>query len=354
MEPTIETGALIDTRLEEEKQKDWLHEEIAAAGEDNVIWEEGVKYPEYFPYNQASSLSCVAGGGAVTEEHFSKKEGQIFLPSRKDIYIRRVNYPGGGMMLHDLFAICTKGIASEEDVDSQGLGETAMNAQYGITPSILSNRARHYFKNWLTVSNFKDMDTLARIVDHTPVVCFWFFDNNISYQEHWREYPQVVNSSLKLYDDNAAHHQVVLIGRGLINGKIYFAGQDTAGVGTGLGKNKNIRYYSEEFIKARMYAAGYGINALETVDVSKPQVQIKKTLKVGDKGEEVSKLQSVLIYEKLLPIPKPTGLFAGLTLKAVKEYQKRYADDILKPQGLKLPTGFVGVGTIKHINNKYK
>lgn len=353
MTEKIPTGALLDTRLDENKQKDWLHEEFASAPSEPVIWEQKSSYKEYFPYNQAGSLSCVTGGGAITEQFFSKSEGDIYLPSRKDIYIRRANYPGGGMMFSDIFDICTKGIASEADVISQGLGESAMNQQYQITPQILSDRSRHHFKNWLTIQNFKDMDTLARVVDHTPIICFWFFDNSISYQEHWREYPQVINKSLTVYDSIAARHQVCLVDRTLINGKKYFVGQDTAGLGTGFGTNKNLRFYSEEFIKARMYAAGYGINDLSPQDTSKPKVKLTKYLSVGSTGDEVKMLQSVLIYEKLLPIKEPTGLFAGMTLKAVKDYQTKYKSEILTPLGLKLPTGLVRDSTIRHINKYY-
>ena len=348
----IPTGALLDTRIQEEKDKDFLHEELAHGVETPVIWEEKKVYKEYFPYDQFISFSCVAGGGAITEEHFSKLEGVSYTPSRKDIYRRRVNYPNGGMMLHDLFNIGIKGVGSEKDVPSQRLGESDMNKAYPITSEILSNRSKHAFKNWVAVKNFTNVDELARIVDHTPIVCFWYFDNNRAYDEWWNAYPKVVTQNLNLYALNAAHHQASIVDRTLIDGKKYFVVQDTAGLGYGTGQNRNLRFVSPEFIKERLYAAGYGIN-LEPVEIDKPHVKLVKDLKVGDTNDQVSELQKVLIYEKLLLVPKPTGYFGGMTLKAVKDFQKKYASKILTPSGLKNPTGFVGPATRKCINELY-
>lgn len=345
----IQTGALIDTRLEEEKQKDFLHEEIAF-GNVNVEWTEKKEYKEYFPYDQSTSLSCVAGGGAITEEYFSNK---TFIPSRKDIYIRRANRPHGGMAMHDLFNVCIKGMASEEQVLSQKLGENAMNAEYALTSDIIGTRARHKFDTWVSIKNYTDINTLASVVDHTPIVAFWFFDDSLSWQEWWNVYPKVVNARCDLFGNGTARHQATIVDRTLINDKKYFVVQDTAGVGHGDGKNKNLRFVDEAFIKARLYSAGYGINNSDEIVTSKPKVKINKTLKVGDRGVDVEKLQAVLIYEGLLKIQKPTGVFAGMTRRAVIDYQNKYRSEILTPSGLKSGTGIVGRFTVNHINKIY-
>jgi hypothetical protein len=347
----IPTGALLDERLDEEKAKDYLHEEFAQ-GRDTVTWETKSSFKEYYPYNQSSSLSCVAAGGAITEEHFCSKRGANVVPSRKDIYIRRFNSPHGGMAMHDLFNICIKGMALELSVPSQGMGEQDMNTQYIVTPTITGERAKHNFKSWVSIQNFKDIDTLAQVVDHTPIVAFWFFDDKLQWQEWWKEYPQVVNKNCDLYGTATARHQAAIVDRTLINGKKYFVIQDSAGVGYGAGKNKNLRFVSEEFIKDRLYSAGYAIDQ-ETVQTNKPKVKLTRTLKVGDKGDDVLQLQKVLIYEGLLKIATPTGLFAGMTRKAVIDYQNKYRSDILTPQGLRNGTGIVGRATINHINKIY-
>lgn len=340
-----QTGGLIDQRTEDQKSHDYLHEEIAR-GVDTVTWETKTSYKEYYPYNQSTSLSCVAGGGAITEEHFSNKS---FIPSRKDIYIRRFNRPAGGMTMPDLFNICIKGIAGEDRVSSQGLSETPMNTEYPITNDIVVDRSVHSFKAWVSIKNFQDENTLASIVDHTPIVAFWFFEGG----DWWKQYPSVDNKNLSLFSPTALHHQAAIIDRTVINGKHYFVIQDTAGVGTGAGNNGNLRYVDMEFIKARLYSAGYGINN-EPVDIQKPKVLLFKSLSVGTKGSDVVDLQKVLIYEKLLPIKEPTGLFGGFTRKAVMAYQVKYRKEILDPIGLNLPTGVVASRTIAHINNLYK
>lgn len=350
----ISTGALLDNRTDEAKAKDWLHEEFAQASKEPVIWEEKAKYKEYFPYDQASSLSCVAGGIAITIEDLEAKEGHFIVPSRKDIYYRRFNRPGGGMSMPDAFEIGKQGACYEDQLFSQGLGEVEMNRPYSITTFMTEARSKHGLANWISVRDITNYDELARLVDKTPLVAFWFFDNSIAYQEWWNKTPKIINQNLGLYGSNVARHQAAIVDRTMINGVKYFVIQDSAGVGTGLGANKNLRLVSTDFMFKRLYSVGYGINKPTPGELDKPSVDIQKTLKNGSTGDEVKQLQSVLIYEGLLAIKAPTGLFGGMTEKAVKNYQLKYADEILKPLGLKLPTGIVASATRAHINKKYK
>ena len=343
----FQTGGLLDNRTEDEKSKDFLHEEFAS-GDTVVSWEEKQEYKQYFPYDQNRSSSCVAGGGTITEEFFSKNEGFTFIPSRKDIYIRRNNRPSGGMAMHDLFNICIKGMAAETQVPSQGLSETPMNTEYLVTNEIVGTRAKHNFKSWVSIKNFQDENTLASIVDHTPIVAFWFFDHS----EWWKVYPKV-EKVVNMYGENTARHQAAIVDRTLINGKKYFVIQDTAGVGTGTGINKNIRLVDMDFIKARMFSAGYGLNNTDVQDTTKPQYNWPRVLKVGMKGDDVKKLQEVLIYEKLLNIKTPTGLFGGMTRQAVIKFQEKYAKEILTPVGLKRGTGICGGQTLKFLNKYF-
>jgi peptidoglycan hydrolase-like protein with peptidoglycan-binding domain len=77
-------------------------------------------------------------------------------------------------------------------------------------------------------------------------------------------------------------------------------------------------------------------------------------MRVGSKGENVRKLQEVLIYEGLLKIKAPTGEFWGYTRDAVKKLQEKYKSEILTPLGLKYPTGIVGKSTLAFLNKKYE
>jgi hypothetical protein len=336
------TGGLLDERLEEDKQKDWLDSELAS-GVDSYKWEERPFKDIYYPYNQSTSLSCVSGGIAITCEHFEKD----FVPSRKDVYIRRANYPQGGMAMPDAFKIAIKGMCGESEVLSQGQGETVMNTPYPITNQILAERSQTAFDAWITVTDWS-IDNLARIVRDTPIVAFWYF--NQSKDSWWTSKPSFVNG-VGLYDNDISRHQACFIDAILINGKKYLVVQDTAGVGTGIGDNKNIRLIDEEALK-RLYGVGYGINTAP-IDVEKPKYNFTRTLKFGMKGNDVRALQEILKFEDCITLPVATDYFGGITLAGVKKLQQKYRSEILKPAGLKLPTGIFGPLSRAFINNKY-
>lgn len=82
--------------------------------------------------------------------------------------------------------------------------------------------------------------------------------------------------------------------------------------------------------------------------------EFTRSLKKYDVGPDVVALQKVLEEENLLvmPLNVPYGYFGKLTEKAVKDYQVRYFDEILKPAQLTKPTGVVGHFTIAHLNKR--
>lgn len=347
MQPS-KTGVLLDNRDEYEQSKDFDHAEIAS-GFTPYIWEERPAKSKYFyPYNQKSSLSCVAGGGAIILEHFDGK-----VVSRKDIYNPRVNYPQGGMMMSDVQKRIRAGVSEEKYVPSQNLGESEMNERYPITNEIIKSRTQN--KVGLTFNISNNIDEIASVLATSPVIAFWYFDENGN--EWWREYPQVMYDFKTNVDSGVTRHQVCIVDAILIDGKKYLIGQDTAGVGTGFGEDRNLRYISEEMVNKRLYASSYAIDddnyAIEPEIISKPKYNNTKPLKVGDRGEEVKALQAVLIYEGLLNIKTSTGFFGGLTRASVIKLQEKYASEILRSARLKSGTGYVGTLTNKWLNKKY-
>lgn len=348
----LPTGVLLDERVKELKDKDWKHEE--AVGDIPVNWQEKNidELKRYSPRNQDGSLSCVANGGCIELEAAELIEtSKRIVFSHKDLYIRRGNRPYGGMFMEDLFKLMRDGVAYESQVPSMDLGETPINQEYPVTNEIIQARATH-----AAMASFifetRTMDKVAGMVQSgTPVILFWHFTGN----EWWRQKPKILKDGLDLYGADTARHQAACVDFTLIGGKKYLVVQDSAGVGSGYGSNKDLRFVSEDFFDKRCYSAGYAIDK-KNLDFSvpdKPKFNFTRELGFGMKGEDVKALQKILVYEKVLTLKEPTGNFLGMTKAGVKALQEKHSDVILKPLGLKVGTGYVGSGTLKYLKVEY-
>lgn len=98
------------------------------------------------------------------------------------------------------------------------------------------------------------------------------------------------------------------------------------------------------------------INQLKAqlAEIQSQKAVFQNNLKYGDRGEDVEKLQEVLIREGLLGQGLNTGWFGPLTRTAVIEFQQKYAAEILTPAGLSSGTGFVGEKTRAKLNELYE
>lgn len=76
-----------------------------------------------------------------------------------------------------------------------------------------------------------------------------------------------------------------------------------------------------------------------------------KTLKLGDRNDEIKSLQTVLKAEGVYPEAIISGYFGSLTKRAVAKFQEKYANEILKPYGLTKGTGIVGTATRAKLNS---
>ena len=86
------------------------------------------------------------------------------------------------------------------------------------------------------------------------------------------------------------------------------------------------------------------------VEISFGQCPVfKSPLAYGDRGKEVLKLQKFLRKFGFLEVD-PTGYFGPLTLRAVKRFQWKYKDEILKPWNLDRPSGWWYLSSIKKAN----
>ncbi|MBI3114423.1 MAG: peptidoglycan-binding protein, partial [Candidatus Harrisonbacteria bacterium] len=85
-------------------------------------------------------------------------------------------------------------------------------------------------------------------------------------------------------------------------------------------------------------------------------VTLTRDLKRGDTGTEVAKLISMLVaggYGGLTAGDVATAIFGPKTEAAVKQFQQRYANEVLTPYGITRPTGYVGAATRAKLNQLY-
>lgn len=86
----------------------------------------------------------------------------------------------------------------------------------------------------------------------------------------------------------------------------------------------------------------------------KPKYTFTRTLSRGMKGEDVKQLQLALKALGFFKLDYTTDFFGYWTEEAVKAFQLRYADEVLKPWGLTLPTGKFASMSIKKLNELLK
>lgn len=83
-----------------------------------------------------------------------------------------------------------------------------------------------------------------------------------------------------------------------------------------------------------------------------------KNLARGAKGEDVRQLQIILNKDRATTVNQSgpgspgneTIYFGPATFNAVRRFQQKYSDEVLKPLGITNPTGFVGVKTREKLN----
>lgn len=344
----LNTGALIDKRTEDEKKKDWYSEEAFAS--TSVVWTEKVQWKSYPIFRQWYTAQCVAQSTVKALGIRNQQEtGEFYRGSPTDFYDHRVNKPGAGMMWDDAMKIAIKfGACKDERIPQP-------KYEYEIKPIVRTEEmVKEAFDkagfSYFTVQD-RSIDSIASVIEREGFCLVWFwFDINGA--EWWKNQPSILYPSLGTYDSGATRHAVIAVDYTLINGKKFLIIEDSAGNSSAI--NENQRIISEDFMK-RCFVAGFPIDKknLDYKEDNKPKFKFTRALRFGSKGKDVEALQKILVYEGLLNLNTPTQNFLGMTLKAVKLYQEKYADEILKPVGLTKGTGFVGNSTIAHLNKKY-
>lgn len=310
------TGALLDTRSKEEKDKDYFFEEMVATA-NPVLWvEKAEKDWRTFPVqNQNNSGSCVAQTARkLLRVLFTNICGKDIDFSASHIYSRRLNKPQGGMIGVDAMNILTKGTSLNVLMPSDLMTDAQMDA---IKETDFDKKIGETFKvdNYVQFAN-GDFETVASTIQTTGKgVMVWFYFNHAEWS---KLVPTVDNPTLNFSE--ASKHSVTAVDFFLKNGKKYLLVEDSAHFA---GYTRHL--ISEEFFKARNFFSAYPIN-FKYVTSEIPVIdKITKTLRFGMKDEQVKILQKVLQNKGYFPINSQiTNYFGAITLKSVKNYQKDF------------------------------
>lgn len=338
-------GALIDTRPQEAKAKDYRFDElVTSAAPVRWIKKKPSEYRKFPIFDQGNSGSCVAQTGKKQLGVYTAQKTGVFIPlSASHIYQRRSNRPGGGMIGDNAFQIMQQGTTLSVFADDERMTDAEMDA-ISVNPFEASIGESFKIGNYMIVGA-KDIDLIASIIQETgKAVMVWFYFTG----KEWTARPAVLDSKLKLDAGSTIRHSVAAVDFTLTDdGKKALIIDDSWGPSAGNGAGQ--RVVDEDFFTARNWFAAHFMNfAFEdqtqpTPDPSpeRPKHTFSRQLDFIEwndvKGEpadidkhtgqmsDVIWLQDVLKYEGLFPANvDSSGYYGAVTAKAVLAFQKKY------------------------------
>ncbi len=161
-------GVVQDPRSEEEKARDYAHEDLAKGFDVVTSWRK--KSPDelkrYLIRNQDGSLSCVSFAVVKILGMHEVMEGRPFIDlSPKFVYIRRSNYPQGGMWLPNALEIaCKVGACLEVEMPCDNQGEAYMNDKSQEDSTDAQSAALYKAKYYFEIKN-RHIDKIAEIIE---------------------------------------------------------------------------------------------------------------------------------------------------------------------------------------------
>jgi len=351
------SGVLPDIRIKEEKNKDYLTEEILVMVTplNWIPWEswkaklENIKMLFEIKVNNQNNVgSCAAQALSLLLSILNWIEDKIFIIlSSKPVYGRRKNKPSPGMYMDDVGNIgITYATVPEVLYPSPNDTEENMSnlddyiSAFESMAKVL--RAKNYF--WLYQT--KDIDSFAQILSlGKPIVLTVVFGDG----EFDKMVPEVKSVPVKY------GHAITI----LPNAYFTYQGKKAVLIQNSWG---DFRYYGgrqilteDWFIKNRvicgMWFEDLNNLAVFNSDIAKPKYHFANDLYVGMQNSEVAMLQRCLGYEKdddgyIFPLyQSPTGYFGGITRNAVKRFQIKY--------GIEPVLGYCGPKTRTKLNKLF-
>lgn len=320
-------GALEDVREPEEKEKDYLFEEIVATA-NPVNWTEKVQgsWRKFPIFNQDGSGSCVAQTVAklLGVMYWIKNNDYVHF-SAAHIYQRRKNKPSSGMWGIDALNIARKGVTLEELVPSQDMNDMTMD---NIQIPQYKKDVGKVFKtgNYLILPT-GEIDKIASVIETTgKAVMVWFF---FKYDE-WTDYPKILHTNLPRSGSGIVRHSVTAVDYTIYAGEKALIIEDSWGKFAGLNGQRVI---TESFFKERNFFAAYPMNfdfedqtqQLPQPDLNKPKHNFSDVLTFGMRNDDVVSLQDILKYEGVFPKNvRSTGYYGSITAKGVFDFQVKH------------------------------
>jgi len=280
------TGCLEDTRTADAKLKDWQKDVALSI---LIKWEE----KEFGSFRTFGIRNQNGGGTCVMQtcdlicgiENFLE-EGK-FIEFSADLYNFRSNASAGMIGVNALELLKNKGLTLEVLLPSMEMNEAQIAE---LKRSVSDNEIAKIFRindYWQLPFN---VDAIASIMETgrkngvaKPVMVWFAFPRT-----EWTSMPQIGTNNTDI-----VRHSVTAVEYGMMNGKKGLFIQDSWGLHNST--VNGLRFISEEYMKARMIFCAY-VNDLNNDWQNKPEVVIERpVLRIGSKGDDVKKLQRLLV-----------------------------------------------------------
>jgi len=315
------TGCLPDTRSEEAKAKDYV-KDVAMFGP--VVWQpKNFRDIKVFPVrNQDGSGTCVMQTCDLMcgIENFLE-EGK-FIEFSADLYNFRDNRDSAGMIgVNALQLLKDVGLTLEVLIPSMNMGESQIaTLKRKVSDQEIAKifRIKDYWQLPFSV------DAIATIMENgrkdgvAKPVMVWFQFPRIE----WDAKPQLSSNR-----EDIVRHSVTAIDYGMVDGKKGLFIQDSWGLHSST--ENGLRFISENYVNDRMIFCAYVNDKLNNWQ-ELPNTIIKRTLRIGMRGDDVKELQGLLKVNV-------DGIFGRKTQLAVIAFQVEHGlvgDGVVGPQTL--------------------
>lgn len=336
------TGILEDNRPQKQKEKDYDSRELDM-GLEATKWltrATAIKNAtKYTHRNQYSKSSCVPS--SMCNALWNTEKTTL---ADEFLYTQRINKPQEGCYWYDMAdKVVAQGTCPREFMQEVKTEQEANAIVPTLEQKIVAKNYKQLSYVNMTKPNIYDLVSWANKGCAVPFSIF-------ATSKEWSlEYPEIQDPNLTRDTATILHAICVIPNTGYIyKGKKYVIITDSSHFG-----KRYIRHLSEDFLAKRTH---HGVVFLDLQTTPLPYLTFKnhtflRDLTVGDRGEDVYKLQKTLQELGFFPsLFEPTSYFGGITRQAVKDFQKKYEESILWSIGLKLPTGYFGKQTRNKLN----